>query len=135
MRILVVDDEMVARTKAEILLSAYGRCETADTGGQALALAARALEAGDPFGLITVDINMPDMQGQELVKGLRGLEERHPGNGAGPAKILMITAMDDLNNMSASFWQGCQGYLVKPLTPQNLLNALELINVTPLTAA
>ncbi|MBU1611311.1 MAG: response regulator [Proteobacteria bacterium] len=128
MRILVIDDELTARTVAEILLTAYGRCDVADGGTAGLALFQKAHAMGEPYELITVDINMADMLGQEVVKRMRRLEEK---DGLQPAKIVMVTGRDDLESMSASFWQGCQGYVVKPLTAFNLQEMLDNLYIEP----
>ncbi len=128
-RILVVDDEMVARIKAEVLLNAYGAVTAAEDGPSALRLYAQGLDQGEPYGLVTVDYRMPGMDGPTLVKTLRELEEER---GAEPAKVLMITALDDMKSMSTAFWEGCQGYLVKPLTPLSLEQALDRMYLTPL---
>ena len=129
MRILVVDDEMVARIKAEVLLNAYGSVTAVEDGPAALERYAQALEREEPYSLVTVDYRMPDMDGPALVKALRELEDQR---GAEPAKVLMITALDDMKSMSAAFWEGCQGYLVKPLTPLSLEQALNRMYLSPL---
>lgn len=129
MRILVVDDEMVARIKAEVLLNAYGTVTAVEDGPAALERYAEALDQGEPFSLVTVDYRMPDMNGPALVKALRELEEERRVE---PAKILMITALDDMKSMSTAFWEGCRGYLVKPLTPQSLEQALNRMYLSPL---
>jgi two-component system chemotaxis response regulator CheY len=125
----VIDDNLTARTIAEVLLTAYGRCDAAQDGEDGLALFRAAHEAGDPYGLVTVDIQLPGMAGQEVVKAIRRHEEER---GVAEAKVVMVTGMDDLENMSSSFWQGCQGYLVKPLTAQNLQATMEHLYIEPL---
>lgn len=128
MRILVVDDEMVARIKAEVLLNAYGAVTAVESGPEALEQYSRALEQGEPYGLVTVDYRMPDMDGPALVKALREEEEKR---GQDPAKVLMITAADDMKSMSTAFWEGCQGYLIKPLTPLSLQQAMDRMYLSP----
>ena len=132
MRILVVDDDAVGRTKLEVLLSAYGQCETAESGTRALALYDKALEQGSPYDLITMDIDMPGLSGQDTVRMLREREAKLGPSGSGNAsKILMVTAMDDIKNIQSSFWEGCEGYLTKPVTPANLKAQLDAMNIFP----
>lgn len=128
MKILVMDDELTARTVGEVLLSAYGTCDVAEDGPQGLALYKQALAEGEPYGLITVDILMPGMTGQEVVKQIRRHEEEHSLD---PVKIVMVTGKSDLENMSTSFWQGCQRYVVKPLTANNLQETMDKLFVEP----
>jgi CheY-like chemotaxis protein/HPt (histidine-containing phosphotransfer) domain-containing protein len=130
MRILAVDDEFVSRMKLKTLLGEYGEVDAVPDGGVALRMAQCAYEEGAPYGLITADINMPGMDGHELVGQLRKWEEAHHELVRGKqAKILMITSTNDPKAVMSSFREGAEWYLVKPVTPQNLRTAIEKIEL------
>ena len=127
MRILVVDDEYVSRTKLKVLLQAYGDVDAAGSGEIALQMVARARKECVPYRLVTMDINMPDMNGQEAVRRIRELE----GTDGPAGKILMVTVTDDSKDIMASFREGAEWYLVKPVTPAKITEALEKLDLSP----
>lgn len=132
MRILVVDDEYVSRTKLKVLLTKYGDCDAAPDGDIALRLLARSYQEGMPYDLVTMDINMPGMSGQEVVRNIRELEDKQADTGRRiESKILMITASDDSKEIMSSFREGAEWYLVKPVTPDKVVEAMQKLDVTP----
>lgn len=81
--------------------------------------------AGKPYDLILLDIMMPEMDGQEVVKEVRRVEEEKWGiiypKGI---KIIMTTALDDPKNVVTAFKSLYDAYLVKPVTEESLLTAI-----------
>ena len=126
MRILIVDDEAVSLTKLQTLLASYGECDTATNGQQALTLFKQAHADGRPYGLITMDIRMPDMSGQQTVAAIRTWEKDKAQVGA---RIVMVTAVQDLAAVSTSIRSGSDGYLMKPFTPENVRDALAALGL------
>jgi CheY-like chemotaxis protein len=97
---LVVDDEPVSRRKLQLLLEQYGTCETADSGERALELICQAHAQTEPYALITMDIELPGIQGPEVVARIRQWE-RENAVGA-PARIVMVTVMADVPTVMAA---------------------------------
>jgi two-component system chemotaxis response regulator CheY len=132
MRILVVDDDYVSRVQTKALLSNYGDCDAAPDGALALDLIKSAHAENAPYELITLDVDMPTMRGQEVLRLIREFETSnglaHRGT---EAKVLMVSALDDGKSIMSSFRQGCEGYVVKPLTPSKLAEALEHLRMLP----
>ena len=121
MRILVVDDDLVTRTKLETLLGACGECDTAEDGDQAWELFQKAHRESRPYGLITMDIDMPGMNGHEVVTKIRKWEKENTNIAADKeAKVLMITSMQSRTDAIASFREGCERFLRKPIKPDDL---------------
>lgn len=131
MRILVIDDDYVSRTKIKAILSAYGDCDAAPDGFIAQDLFMKAHEEAVPYHLITVDINMPGRDGQDVVKNLRNAEKAEGISPADIAKIVMITVSSDLHDVSKSYYEGCHGYCVKPVTPQKMAEVLRNLGIQP----
>ena len=129
MRILVVDDDFVSRTKVAAMLKNYGPCDVASDGSEALKLFEAAHMALSPYGLITMDIEMPGMSGQDAVNKIRETEAALNVENACAAKIIMVTGKTALKEVSSSYYQGCNGYLTKPMTPSLMTAALEEVGI------
>lgn len=125
MRILVVDDDYASRTQLKSLLSRYGDCDAAPSGEIALLLATAAHAEDAPYELVTIDIDMPIMDGHDLLRSLRSLERDLDATSRNrEAKVLMISAMGDGASIFTSFREGCEGYLVKPVRSDKLQESL-----------
>jgi len=124
MKILVVDDELVARKKAEKILSQYGECHTAANGMRAIEGFELAHKEGEPYDFITMDILMPDMSGIEVLEKIREWEGSHDIKLGKGVKILMLTATKSKDTVIPSFSKGCEAYIVKPFNKEKLVNAL-----------
>ncbi len=108
-RILVVDDEEGVRQLVQRWLHDAGYTVHA---ARDVAEAAQLL---DRYGcdLVTCDIAMPGENGAAWMKRLHA---RHP-----ELPVLMLTACDDVNLAIDALSQGAWGYLLKPLTKDELL--------------
>jgi len=114
MRVLIVDDEMVSRTKLELIMENYGECRTADHGDEALAAFHEAHWDGRPFDLIMLDINLPGMDGIQLLSAIRNAERKLDIDKPDRAKILMTSSYRDKDRIVASIRSGCDDYIGKP---------------------
>lgn len=129
MKILIVDDEYVSRVKLKAILSTHGECDSAENGATALELLKSAYQRGEPYELVTMDISMPDMSGHSVVQDLREWEQTHKDASHPQSKILMITATKDIHDVMSSFSEGAEQYIIKPVTPEKLQEALVKINI------
>ncbi|UCD79656.1 MAG: HDOD domain-containing protein [Desulfobacterales bacterium] len=114
MRILVVDDEMVSRTKLELIMEYFGECQAVDHGEDALAAFYEAHRDKNPFNLIMLDIDLPGMDGIRLLSAIRNAEKELNIEKADRAKILMTTSYRDKDRIVASIQSGCDDYIGKP---------------------
>lgn len=112
MRILIIDDEMAALTKMKILLSAYGRCTLSTNAAQALDLCSKAITEKLPFDLITIDIHLGEVNGNELLEQIIQMETTQA---VPAAKKIMVTAAGTAENLVMAFGKGCDAFLVKPI--------------------
>ena len=112
MKILIVDDEMAALTKMKVLMVPYGECTLATNAAQALQLCAKAILGGTPFEMVTIDIQLGDASGHDLLNAIKQLEnnEKSP-----PSKKLMATASGTRENLMKAHAKGCDGFIVKPV--------------------
>ena len=129
MRILIVDDDYVSRTKLKVILSGHGDCDAVANGQLAVAMFQAAHEEKVPYDLITMDIAMPGMSGQDAVREIRSAESSLAVGGEEKVKILMITAKKDMKNVAESYYEGCEGYVTKPITPESIAGSLKEIGL------
>lgn len=124
--ILIVEDDFTSRRIMRHILEAYGACDIAVDGREAVeAVRIRLKEVGRPYDLVVLDIMMPRMDGQRALKAIRGVERDGgllPGRGA---RILITSALDDSENVLEAFRSDCDGYLVKPYDRQKIVAELE----------
>ena len=129
MRILVIDDDYVSRVKIKAILNDYGDCDSAPDGFLALELFKKSHEESAPYDLVTIDINMPGKNGLEVLKGIRDIETMRGIEWDEAAKVIMITVSKVLHDVENSYYEGCQEYCVKPITPQKIKDALKNLKI------
>jgi two-component system KDP operon response regulator KdpE len=107
-RLLVVDDEaQLVRALAINLRARSYEVSTASTGADALAEAARRLP-----DLVVLDLGLPDMDGVEVVQGLRGWTT---------TPILVLSAREGQADKVAALDAGADDYVTKPFGMDELL--------------
>lgn len=124
MRILVVEDDFISRRLLCRYLEAYGECDVAINGNEALAAVRHAIEAGNTYDLICLDIMMPGITGQEALEQIRALEtERGFGPGKG-SRVIMTTALEDESSVKQADDAGADGYVTKPIDKKRFVSVL-----------
>ena len=110
---IVEDDRRVRKTLAEILASTpdFECAAEFSTGEDAVA----QLPGVKP-DVVIMDIHLPAMNGVETVGKLAG---RVPG-----MQILMLTVFQDADTIFQALSAGAHGYLLKPVTPAQLRDAI-----------
>lgn len=124
MNILIVDDDFVSRNKMNLILTPYGRCEMALNGKECVDAFLRAHEKGKPYDLITLDIQMPGIDGIETLKKIREWEKENQTEFAKRVKVIMVTVKDDMKTVFSSFREGCESYVPKPFDRESIAKAL-----------
>lgn len=115
MKILIAEDDFTSRLLLQELLKRQGQTHIATNGKEAVEAARFALETGEPYTLICLDVMMPEMDGQEALRLIREHETSKGILSTNGAKILMTTALGDPANVVKSFSNLCDGYIVKPI--------------------
>ena len=126
-KILVVDDDKEIADLVEIHLVSEGydvkKANDAVTG---LAI----LKAEEDISLAILDIMMPGTDGIEALYRIRESEKRLKIPEDKCPKIIMVSALSDMNYVDGAFELGCDGYANKPLDTdkmEEVLKKLELI--------
>ena len=112
MRILVVDDDLALNRLICLFLEKNGyQVHAAADGLQAMDV----LERSDDVGLAIVDLMMPNVDGIQLVKQIKG----HPRHKDLP--VIMISASSDEQKIEESMRSGAGLFLAKPVDLDRLL--------------
>jgi len=124
MKTLIVEDDFTSRLILQEILKQFGPTHIAVNGKEAVDAMRVALKAGTPYDLVCLDIMMPEMDGKEALKQMRGLEVEKGVRSTLGAKIIMTTALDDVKCFNQSFWELADAYLIKPIDRSKLLGEL-----------
>ena len=121
--VLLVEDNSVNRRLAQIVLGRHGHAITAvDSGAAAL----QALQHAR-FDLILMDVQMPGMDGIDTTRAIRQSERRRGRR----VPIIALTAHAMAGDRERCLGAGMDGYLVKPIDPTALLDAVERLGLEP----
>ena len=129
MRILIAEDDFASRKVILKFLSEYGECDVTVDGMEAIDAFMMALEDGDPYDLICLDVMMPIMDGYQALKNIRDIEREHNIPEEDMVKIIMTTALNEQKNVKKAFELGCTVYCAKPIDMDKLKNTLEMIGL------
>jgi two-component system, chemotaxis family, chemotaxis protein CheY len=131
MRILIVEDEFISRTLLQRTLSAYGENDIAVNGKEACDTFRLAVQQENRYDLVCLDIMMPEMNGQEALKEIRGIEKANRIQGTDRTKVIMTSALSDPKSVMNAIQGQCDGYLAKPIDIsrlKSLIKEFELVD-------
>ena len=129
MKTLIVEDEITSRVLLRAILKRYGAPQVAMNGREAVDAVRAAIQAGEPFDLICLDIMMPEMDGQQALKRIRQLEEEAGITTERRAKVIMTSAHADRDNVLEAIQSQCDYFLVKPIDGRALLEELRRLGL------
>jgi signal transduction histidine kinase/CheY-like chemotaxis protein/HPt (histidine-containing phosphotransfer) domain-containing protein len=117
--VLVVDDNGVNRRVLQDLLIRWKmRPTVVDGGGAALQALVDANERQDPFALVLLDANMPEMDGFEVARRIGAAPN------LGDATIMMLSSSGQYDESNRCREVGIATHLTKPVDQRDLLNAI-----------
>jgi len=114
-RVLVVDDSRTARAFAAAALETSAEIEVSEARSGVEAL--KMLPQGD-YDLVITDINMPDINGLELIRFARSHDRYRD------TPVIIITTEAAAADRDRAMALGADEYLVKPFAPEVLLAAV-----------
>ncbi len=113
--ILGVDDSATMRQMVSLALGDSGHeVVQACDGVEALKIAKTR-----PFDLVLTDLNMPNMNGIELIRELRQIDAYRF------VPILMLTTESGMDRKTDGKEAGATGWIVKPFQPESLLTTIQ----------
>lgn len=116
LRLMIVDDSSVVRTRiagllADPRLAGMEICGLAGDGERAVELAREQKP-----DLVTMDLTMPNMDGEATIEALVGLFPN--------LRILVVSALSDKATALRAIVKGAHGFVLKPFRNEELLHAL-----------
>ncbi len=124
LRALVIDDDEVCRVRLEMLLSDFFDCSFAVDGQEGLEKYIKSREENSPYDFITLDINMPRLNGHETLEAIRQFENDHGIAGLDGVKIIMTTSEGHSKHIFKAFKDGCEAYVLKSNMGDKLLDEI-----------
>jgi DNA-binding response OmpR family regulator len=113
-RILMIEDDLRLATMVRTYLADAGfEVAVADDGARGLAFLDR-----QPFDLVLLDLMLPDADGLELCRRIRGVSE---------VPVIMVTAKGDLTDRVVGLELGADDYVAKPFEPRELLARIRAV--------
>jgi two-component system chemotaxis response regulator CheY len=114
-RVLIVEDSSMTRSMIKAVIDDIGNIDTVEaaTGFEAL----KALPV-DNFDMIITDINMPDINGLELINFVKN-DDRYKD-----LPLLIISTEKSAEDKRRGMEIGADDYLTKPFRPEQLLDKL-----------
>ncbi len=134
MKALVVDDDFVHRLLLQRFLQEHGEVHIAVNGREAIEAVRLAHQEQHPYDLVCLDIVMPEIDGHDVLYAIRHLETEFGHPGAQPSRVLMTSALQDKRSIVDSFREQADGYLVKPVKREKLLQHLVTMGLLPASA-
>lgn len=112
-RILITDDALFMRVTLKNILT--------QNGFEVVGEAANGVEAVELYkqlqpDAVTMDITMPEMDGIQALKAIKGLDPE--------AKVVMCTAMGQKNMVVEAVQAGAKDFIVKPFQPDRVVEAM-----------
>ncbi len=130
MKILIMEDDFTSATVLQKILSEFGDVTIASDAKEAVAIYLDNFSKGGHFDLICLDIMVPEIDGQEVLKIIRNHEIEHGNNSLlKRSKIVMITALNDIENLMESFREQCEGYIIKPFSREKIRRTLDQLSI------
>ncbi|HHH19324.1 MAG TPA: response regulator transcription factor [Campylobacterales bacterium] len=106
--LLLEDDRVLSQTLCEIL-DQHGFSVTAIEKGQQ----AIDMTFENRYDIYLFDINLPDMNGVDLLRSLKEADDQTPA--------IFISANEDVKTIAQGFEVGAEDYIKKPFVPEELL--------------
>jgi two-component system, chemotaxis family, chemotaxis protein CheY len=131
MKCLIVEDDATSCKLLRVYMSKYCRCFESPNGLLAVEAVRQALEDDCHFDVILLDIMMPDMDGHQTLKEIRQLEKEFNLDPSKTAKVIMVTALGDADNIMHSFRGGANGFIIKPVRDDILDKEMAKLGLTP----
>jgi two-component system chemotaxis response regulator CheY len=118
LKVLVVDDQNSVRQMTRMTLELLGVRQIHEAENGKIAMETACIQ---PVDLIISDYNMPEMDGLELLRAVRG----HPAVRKLP--FILLTGRGDRELVVKAAQAGVNNYLVKPFTPAILREKIEQV--------
>lgn len=115
MRLLIVDDNEKNCKLLTAMVGKFGQCDAVQSGAQAVSAFTRSWEEWKPIDLILLDYLMPEMDGQQVIREIRAIEDKKKISKEHRVNIVMVTAVAEKTKVIDCLRDGCDDFVVKPI--------------------
>lgn len=129
MKILIAEDDYASRKIMQKFLSAYGECDIVLDGMEAVEAFIMALDLEESYDLICLDVMMPKVDGIRALKAIRELEEVRGIKGQDCVKIIITTALANVEYINSSLCTRYEAYVSKPIDFDDMYAAMKKVRV------
>ena len=120
-RILSIDDDLDTLGLIRMVLKRAGfEVTTASRWEEVKERITQAKENRQPYDLIILDIMMPDRSGFDMFRSIESMLDRMP-------PVIFLSAKYSMEDMLRASDMGAAKYLIKPTTPDKLLEAVRTV--------
>ena len=124
MKSMIVDDELMSRMMLTAIIGLHGECKQAASGAEAVAYFSEALDAGSPYDLVCLDLEMPGMNGLEALGRIR--ETVRARGACPPFKVFIMTGGNHADDLDQGLLGGeFDRYFLKPYNREVILRTLD----------
>jgi two-component system chemotaxis response regulator CheY len=129
-RALIVEDDLSSGQLMEHILSKYGHCDLAADGKAGVEAFQHALQAGEPYDLICMDIMLPKLSGQDALQLIRKREEKAGIPTDERVQVFMTTALKETDEVAQALYKGgAAAFFVKPINIERFIDSLKSIGL------
>ena len=119
LRMLVVDDNQTNRAILLKMLESLGcYAEAVESGAKALRILKKAVRKEKLFDLLLLDMQMPEMDGEETLRAIKGDQENKD------VPVVILTSIGERGDAARLEALGCAGYLTKPIKQSQLFDTI-----------
>ncbi|HOV26520.1 MAG TPA: response regulator [Pseudobacteroides sp.] len=129
MRILIAEDDMASRKFLARFLSKFGECDITVDGMEAIEAFMVSFDIGKPYDLICLDIMMPKLDGIKVLKTIREIEKQKGIHEDEQVKVIMTSAINELDTVNNSFETGSEAYATKPINTEKFEEVMKKLGL------
>lgn len=130
LKVLIIEDDFASRKLIQLIFDGSIDYDVAEDGKEGLEAYKKSFEDGEVYKLVLLDIMLPGMNGQTVLKEIRDFEKDKNIWAEEAVKIIMMTALGDKENIKEAFKYQCEGYIVKPIRRQVLLTEMKRAGIS-----
>ncbi len=112
-------------------MSAYGECDLAIDGVDALDYCMAAWKNNEPYDLLCLDVMMPKADGLKVLKVIRAIEAQQQIPVENRLRIMVMTALADVSYVDEAFKLGCDAYATKPIDTEKVNEVIQNLGFEP----
>lgn len=129
MKILIVDDVPLIRNMLEHILKPFGEVDIAEDGMQAINKVTQKIRTNEPYDLISLDILLPFVDGVEVLKKIREVEQANKVPELKKSKVVMVTTLNDRIMVMRCLEAGCDGFIGKPFSKEKIIEEIHKLGL------